>query len=62
MGDEQTLRAICEVMDWDFDELQSQVEKMKTEGLPGAQTTLGGIVPDDAITDPKKPIEEEPEE
>jgi hypothetical protein len=58
VGDEQTLRALCEVMDWDFDELQAQVEKMKAEGLPGAQSTLDGIVP----KEPEEPIKEEPEE
>jgi len=55
IGDEQTLRALCEVMDWDFDELQGQVEKMKTEGVQGAQNTLNGIVLDDEM--PEEPID-----
>lgn len=62
VGDEQTLRALCEVMDWDFEELQSAVEKMKTEGTQGAQNALNNIIPDDVSQDPEEPIEEEPEE
>lgn len=31
VGDDQTLKAICEVMDWDFKEIQSQVANMKEE-------------------------------
>jgi len=31
VGDEKTLKAICEVMDWNFDELKDQIEKMQEE-------------------------------
>lgn len=31
VGDEQTLKAICEVMDWDFDELQGELDKIQEE-------------------------------
>lgn len=46
VGDEKTLRAICEVMDWDFDEIQAELKKAEEEGLIGAQNTLGGVVPE----------------
>ena len=44
-------------MDWDFDELQSQVEKMKAEGVQGAQNTLNGLVPDDEPEEIDEPFE-----
>lgn len=48
VGDEQTLKALCEVMDWDFEELQGQVEKLKEEqNLADARNTLEGVVADD---------------
>ena len=31
VGDEQTLKAICDVMDWNFEELQDEIEKLKAE-------------------------------
>lgn len=62
VGDEQTLRALCDVMDWDFDELQREIEKRKSEGIEGAQTTLDGIVPIEPKEPIEEPIEEEPEE
>lgn len=44
VGDEQTLKAICEVMDWDFEELKSELEKVKEEGkLMTAKQTLNQI-------------------
>lgn len=62
VGDEQTLQALCDVMDWDFEEIQKQVEKRKAEGLQGAQTALDGIVPNEPEEPIEEPIEEEPEE
>ena len=48
VGDEQALRAICEIMEWDFDELQSQVEKLKEEqNTVNAKAMLEGVVTDD---------------
>ena len=48
MGDEQTLKAICEEMDWDFDEIQAEVEKMNEEAnLNDAMNTLEGVVTDE---------------
>lgn len=49
VGDEQTLRALCEVMEWDFDELAEQVEKLNEErNTIAAQTALDGVIPNDA--------------
>lgn len=48
VGDEQTLKAICEEMDWDFDEIQAEVEKMNEEAnLNDAMNTLEGVVTDE---------------
>ena len=55
VGDEQTLKAICEVMDWNFEELKDQIEKLNEEGsTAAAQTDLDNIVTDD--TTPEKDI------
>lgn len=56
VGDEQTLKAICEIFEWDFDELQGEIKKLKEENnLANAKNTLNGIVPED-----DEPIEEPP--
>ncbi len=48
IGDEETLRLICEALDLDFDELKGQIEKMKEEqNLIDAKKTLEGVVVDD---------------
>lgn len=48
VGDEQTLKALCKVMDWDFDELKGQVEKLKEEqNLADAKKALEGVVVDE---------------
>ena len=53
VGDEQTLKAICEVMDWNFDELQGQIEKLQEEqNTAAAKAALGNIV-----TEPEPPEE-----
>ena len=47
-GDEQTLKAICEIMEWDFDELKGQLEKLNEEqNTVDAQATLEGVVTDE---------------
>ena len=47
VGDEQTLKAICEEMDWNFEELKGQLEKLQEEkSTADAKATLDGIVPD----------------
>lgn len=53
VGEEQTLKAICEVMDWDFKELQSQMEKMKADDdLQAAKTVLDSVEPTEPIEEP----------
>ncbi len=48
VGDEQTLKALCDVMDWDFDELKGEIEKMQEEkNHEGAKTTLDNVIPED---------------
>jgi SPP1 family phage portal protein len=48
IGDEQALRAICDIMEWDFDELQRQVDQLNEEKkLEDAKTALEGVVTDD---------------
>jgi hypothetical protein len=45
VGDEQTLKAICEELDWDFDEVQEQVEKLNEDrNTLDAMNTLEGVV------------------
>lgn len=44
VGDEQTLKAICDVMDWDFEELQGQIELLQEErATETAKMTLGTV-------------------
>lgn len=46
VGDEQTLKALCDVMDWNFEELKGQVEKLQEENnLKNAKKVLDGVVP-----------------
>ena len=51
VGDEQALQAICDIMEWPFDEIQSALKKQEEEGLTAAQNTLAGVVPDDGEED-----------
>lgn len=45
VGDEQTLKAICEVMDWDFNKLQGQIKKLQEEqNTAAAKAALENIV------------------
>ena len=47
VGDEQTLKALCEVMEYDYEELKDQVEKMREEqNTADARTALEGVVTD----------------
>ena len=60
VGDEQTLKAICEVLDWDFEEIQDAIEKQQeAQSAASAQNALNNVVVDDA-TEPldNEPIEE----
>ncbi len=52
VGDEQTLKALCDVMEWDFDELKDQVEKMnESKSTTDAQNTLEGVVTDEQTSE-----------
>lgn len=45
VGDEQALKAICEVMDWDFKELKNQLEKLREEAnTAAAKAALEAVV------------------
>ena len=50
IGDEQTLKALCDVMDWDYEELKDQIQK---EGnmASDARKTLEQIIPEDVGTE-----------
>ena len=55
IGDEQLLKAVCEVMDWDFEELKGQLEKLQEKKkLIDAKTALNKVVPNN------EPIDEPP--
>lgn len=48
IGDDKALQAICDIMDFDYEELQGQVEKLREEqNTANAQSLLDGVVPDD---------------
>lgn len=58
VGDEQTLKAICDCMEWDFDEIKGQVEEMqKEQELSAAKAALAGTVIDDVQPSPPEPVE-----
>jgi curved DNA-binding protein CbpA len=47
VGDEQTLKSICDELDLDYDELKGQVEKMQEEqNTVNARAALEGVVTD----------------
>ena len=52
VGDEQTLKALCEVMDWDFEGLKSQIENLKEE----QNTAAAKAALDAVVTDPIDPV------
>lgn len=47
IGDEQTLKSICDILDLDFDELQDQLPPSPEEDLLDTMGTLDEVVPDD---------------
>lgn len=52
IGDEQVLKAICEVMDWDLDEIKQKLEEMKeADDLAAAQSALDGVKIDEEDDD-----------
>jgi SPP1 family phage portal protein len=48
VGDEETLKAICGILDLDFDELKSQLEPEAEDELLDAMGTLEDVEPEDA--------------
>jgi oligoendopeptidase F len=58
VGDEQTLKAICDVMDWDYEELKGQVEQMQAE----QEAAKAKAMLEDAVTDDDEPEPTPPEE
>lgn len=51
IGDEQTLKALCDVMDWDYEELKDQVQKEENT-VADARKALDMVPPDEPDTDP----------
>ena len=48
VGDEQTLKAICDVMDWPYDDIKAAVDKLKEEqSTLAAMQSLEGVAVDD---------------
>ena len=48
IGDEETLKAICDVLDLDFDELKPQLERLnEAQNTADAQAVLDGVVTDE---------------
>lgn len=47
IGDEETLKAICAILDLDFDELKDNIMPSPEDDLMGAMDTLEGVEPDD---------------
>ncbi len=48
IGDAQTLKALCEVMEWDYEDLKDQVAKMNEEqNTADARAMLEGVVTDE---------------
>lgn len=62
IGDEQTLKLICEQLDLDYDDLKDQVEKLKeTQNLLDAKKNLNNVVVDDEEDD-LEGIKQKPDE
>lgn len=49
VGDEATLKGICDVLDLDYEEIQAKVEKSVTDDLNDAQNTLNGVVIEEPV-------------
>ena len=50
IGDEQTLKALCDVMDWDYEELKEQVQK-EGNTASDARKALEQVIPEDVCTE-----------
>ena len=52
IGDEQTVKALCEVLDFDYEELKDEIEKLQEEkNLAAAQNTLNNVVEDEPVVE-----------
>lgn len=52
IGDEKALEALCAVMEWDYDEIKSMVDKQAAEGnVANAKAVLEGVVTDEQQTE-----------
>ena len=52
IGDEETLKAICGILDLDFDELKGQLDKLnESQNTVGAQNLLESVVTDEQQTE-----------
>jgi hypothetical protein len=61
IGDEQVLKAVCEQLDLDYDEIKKQVEKQQEEAeLVAAQNALDNVVIDEGTNEQTPPTETEP--
>lgn len=51
IGDEKVLEALCDIMEWDYEELKGKVKTLKAEqSTAGARAMLEGVVTDDEQT------------
>ena len=47
-GDEEALKAVCDVLELDFEDLQGQLEKLnEAQNTADAQSTLEGVMTDE---------------
>ena len=52
IGDEKALEALCAVMEWDYEEIQSKVDKLNAEqDNANAQAVLEGVVTDEQTSE-----------
>jgi hypothetical protein len=57
IDDETLTRAICDELDFDYDEIKDKIAKMKDEqGLQGAKSTLNDLIPNDDVIPLTEPI------
>lgn len=47
IGEEEVLKAICDVLEIDLDEVKSALKKQEESGILGAKNALGGVIPED---------------
>ena len=52
IGDEQTVKALCEVLDLDYEELKDEIKKLQEEkNLANAQNALNDVVVDEPVVE-----------